>query len=518
VRPAARWHTPHAGGVSVPDDSLQLNTAVVPPAFFASATHAGITVYEPFGGLCAGLEAALRAGFKVRRYIYADVAPVAQKVARFRLQKLAALYPSQLTPAACAGAFTTLPQDIYATTPEVISAVARQTPEPWLVVAGWECQDLSSAGGGAGLEGARSRSLFQLVRVLRALQLEQTACPPAFLIENTSFQLHPDARIRQQFTQVCRILGPAVLLDAVRFGSYAHRLRNFWTNLLPPAVLGAVSLQVQRPPGMLVQTTLDSGRTVGLAKGRERLPWHQCNVPGQPLSALPTLVSRHRSYAFRPEGRGAVFDTNTQQWDEPNADERERAMGYATSSTAAPGVSEARRREVLGRCMDANCLQSILAIGMAWGATRQGSPLAVHSASLSLSPSPSLSQAYRQGPTDRPGEATGSRRGQEVPERLTNATVPVSGGATSQAVGFSPGQADSHTHLQPQRPSPWHGQGTRSVFTCGATHGSVASCAGSCGQGSNSATLSDSPSCSYDASPRAANHCCDEGRGGPPPA
>ncbi|KIY99053.1 Retrovirus-related Pol polyprotein from transposon gypsy [Monoraphidium neglectum] len=215
----------------------------------AGATSDGITVYEPFGGLCAGLEAALRAGVKVGRYIYADTAAVAQKVARFRLQSLAALYPAQLSPTACDDAFVTLPQDIYATTPEAIQAAVRQAPGPWLVVAGWECQDLSNAGGGAGLE---------------------------------------------------------VLLDAARFGSYAHRLRNFWTNLLPPAVLGAVSL----------------------------------------------------------EGRGAVFDTNTQCWDEPNADERERAMGYATSSTAAPGVSEARRREVLGRCMDANCLQSILAIGL----------------------------------------------------------------------------------------------------------------------------------------------------------
>ena len=117
----------------------------------------------------------------------------------------------------------------------------------WLVVAGWECQDLSSAGGGAGLYGSRSRSFFQLVRILRALQLLMPACPPAFVVENTSFQLNGHQRIKQQYAQVCGMLGPSALLDAARFGSRAHRLRNFWTNILPPEVLQAVCDKVRRP-------------------------------------------------------------------------------------------------------------------------------------------------------------------------------------------------------------------------------------------------------------------------------
>jgi hypothetical protein len=83
--------------------------------------------------------------------------------------------------------------------------------------------------------------------------------------------------------------------------------------------------------------------------------------------AMPTPVSRRLSHAFRPGCKGSILLTNTAQWDEPNADERERAMGCQTGATAAPCVLERQRRESLGRCIDANTLQTILAIGVAWG-------------------------------------------------------------------------------------------------------------------------------------------------------
>jgi hypothetical protein len=50
---------------------------------------------------------------------------------------------------------------------------------------------------------------------------------------------------------------------------------------------------------------------------------------------------------------------------EPTADERERAMGFATGVTAVPSISEASRRQVLGQAMDLNCLTWILSLGMA---------------------------------------------------------------------------------------------------------------------------------------------------------
>jgi hypothetical protein len=49
---------------------------------------------------------------------------------------------------------------------------------------------------------------------------------------------------------------------------------------------------------------------------------------------------------------------------EPNADERERAMGFPTRVTLVPSISEASRRHVLGQAMDLNCLTWIVSLGM----------------------------------------------------------------------------------------------------------------------------------------------------------
>ena len=47
-----------------------------------------------------------------------------------------------------------------------------------------------------------------------------------------------------------------------------------------------------------------------------------------------------------------VWDAHTKTHTEPLADERERAMGFRTGTTAAPGLSEGQRRFVLGQAMD----------------------------------------------------------------------------------------------------------------------------------------------------------------------
>ncbi len=50
---------------------------------------------------------------------------------------------------------------------------------------------------------------------------------------------------------------------------------------------------------------------------------------------------------------------------EPNADERERAMGFPRGVTSVPSIFEASRRQVLGQAMDLNCLTWIVKLGMA---------------------------------------------------------------------------------------------------------------------------------------------------------
>jgi hypothetical protein len=84
----------------------------VPAGFYSAAWTEGITVLELFGGLCAGLEMALRNGCKVARYIYADTDSAARRVAAHRVQALDQRYPGQLAADACAYMFITVPQDV----------------------------------------------------------------------------------------------------------------------------------------------------------------------------------------------------------------------------------------------------------------------------------------------------------------------------------------------------------------------------------------------------------------------
>ncbi len=49
---------------------------------------------------------------------------------------------------------------------------------------------------------------------------------------------------------------------------------------------------------------------------------------------------------------------------EPNADERERAMGFPIGMTFVPSIFEASHRQVLGQAMDVNCLTWIVSLGM----------------------------------------------------------------------------------------------------------------------------------------------------------
>jgi len=81
--------------------------------------------------------------------------------------------------------------------------------------------------------------------------------------------------------------------------------------------------------------------------------------------ALPTFVSFPASHAYKEGGPELVWDICLQQFVEPNADERERAMGFLKGMTFVPSISKASRRQVLGQAMDLNCLTWIVSLGMA---------------------------------------------------------------------------------------------------------------------------------------------------------
>ena len=149
-------------------------------------------------------------------------------------------------------------------------------------------------------------------------------------------------------------------VDAARFGSYAHRLRNFWSNLADPGAVQHAAEREQRPPGRWAQSVLDPTATAQAPRYDDKPPFYGCNFVGRALQAFPTLMARLGSYSFREGKQGMVYCTRTGSLRELNPNERERALGYATGSTAAPGVGWRDRHAATGACMDAYCMDALL--------------------------------------------------------------------------------------------------------------------------------------------------------------
>ncbi len=322
----------------------------------------GVVVLELFGGLCAGLEMGLRNDLSVSQYFYCDISKAASTCAAHRLQQMSNAYPALLPETACKHAFA-LPQNVREWNESVVlDFLKRVGSKPILLVAGWECQDLSSAGNLTGLQGKHSNTFYDLVRILRLLQ-QHSKGPVAHVLENTAFQFNFNSEqiSKDHFAEVCTHIGHPVVLDAARFGSHAHRLRNFWTNLAPQPDIQKVAYQIERKPST-VNSILDPGRITQLAPKDDQTPFYKCNRRGQPLQALPTLMAATRSYSFRDGKSGQILDKASGNLIEPNVSERERALGYATGTTAAPGLTQLQRHQITGRCMDANTLHYLFAI------------------------------------------------------------------------------------------------------------------------------------------------------------
>lgn len=340
----------------------QLCTVCVAQKFFSRAALEGVVLYEPFGGLGAGLEMLLRMGVRVKRYLYSDTCEDARAVITHRIKHLSARYP-HLLPPTTAGHLFHFPQNVYQVTSEDFVKAGAAKGDQWIVVAGWECQDLSLAGKGQGLRGRRSRSFFPLVDMLGTLQLLQQDTPPAYIIENTHFQQHANDQVAlTDFGIICGMLGAPVVLDAAQFGSYAHRVRNFWTNLADTALIQRAVRDVVRSPQRLLTHILPDHLTPLPVDITDVPPRYVCNRKGEPMRALPCLVAHHCSRAFRDLGPGMLYNRHTHQVVQPDIRIREMAMGYAAGSTAAPGLCDATRQEILGRAMDAYCMQFLYAV------------------------------------------------------------------------------------------------------------------------------------------------------------
>ena len=348
----------HPDGGKVACTELCMNTVA---ATFFDHAQKGIVLYEPFGGLCAGLEMILRCGIPIARYLYSDIDPVAQSLAKVRMEALHIQYGTLFPFTAFRRSFA-LPQDInLVTSDHLLKQDAYDQRVQWMVVAGWECQDLSPAGKGKGLAGPRSSTFYPLVNLCATLQLLQPTLPPAFLFENTAMQTHKDPNISvRDFEVICSIIGQPVLLDAARFGAGAHRLRNFWTNLALPHHLSCCAEEIHRNPELFADMWLDRGRQSIKAVHDDFQPFYPCNKKDERRRAFPTLVAFPISRAFRDLNAGTVYDTITKTITQPNVTERETLMGYARGTTWTTTISDAERHMIVGRAMDATTLEFLL--------------------------------------------------------------------------------------------------------------------------------------------------------------
>ena len=318
---------------------------------FLKPRESGYNVLSLFSGIGSDLEALLQSGYTVANYWAVEIHPTARRVSESRYQQLLLRHPGQISQEAVAQVHTRLPQDV-----ELISeADIRDLGGVDLLIAGWPCQGHSKAGSGQGFWDPRSRLYVEIVRIIEILQQTQ-ARPLGYLLENVFSGFDHRAKVIAAWKLIHQTFGECVMLDAAQFGSYAHRLRAYWTNLMPVALIrGAVSLW-PRMADDYVDDILDPGRTSAPVTTATARLYFPCNVVGQKRRALPTFVSFPNSHAYRVGQAGILWDVNTQSWDTPNADERERAMGFYTGTTRLKGVTEPQRRELLGEVMDVNAL------------------------------------------------------------------------------------------------------------------------------------------------------------------
>ena len=321
----------------------------------------GATVLELFAGLGTGLAGLLANGVQVARYIYVEPDKAAREAHAAHISILRAAYPQLLPAEALQGAGSWSPRDIRRLSPRLLEEIGGVD----YVVAGWECQGHSRAGVGRGLADPRSGLFYELVRVLNQLQALNPR-PFGYLLENVQSGDHPSEVVRTDFAVVQSYIGCAINVDAVAVGSYAHRLRSFWTNLLPASLFAAAVKMIKRPAGLQLTDILEDYHLPRPVVKADLPPFYCCNVPGRDREVLPTLVAFKGSYAFRDGGPGMVLNIDTGKLEEPNAEERERAMGFINGASAGESLTDQQRCEVLGRAMDLRCLTWIMSLAITY--------------------------------------------------------------------------------------------------------------------------------------------------------
>ena len=201
---------------------------------------------------------------------------------------------------------------------------------------------------------------YDLVRIINYFQQEQTS-PMVYILENTYPGENCTLAVTKAGELVQAFLGAPVLIDDANLGAAAHRVRLFWTNMLPAAVLQA-ALPKLLPPSPSLDAILHPYHVPTKPGHTDRLPFALHNQVGWERVCMPTVVSYLGSNAFRIKangapGEGQVFNIQTYVWEEPDVEEKERLLGFQADDIATPGVTSAARSIRIGRALDATTMR-----------------------------------------------------------------------------------------------------------------------------------------------------------------
>jgi hypothetical protein len=196
-----------------------------------------VTVLCLFAGIGAELEGLLQAGIRVRKLLVVEIDPVARHILEFRVRYLHRRYPDQLPAVACEGLLTAMPANI-----RMVGGPELERFMPiHVVTVSSPCQGLSRANrNGWGLADPRLKLIGDAFRILAYLSRHQDV-KPAYTFEMVDSRDHSSQDARDGVTIIDRMAGgaddTAVVVDAAKLGSPAHRVRAFWTNAAPSRTL-----------------------------------------------------------------------------------------------------------------------------------------------------------------------------------------------------------------------------------------------------------------------------------------
>jgi hypothetical protein len=255
-----------------------------------------VTVLCLFAGIGAELEGLLQAGIRVRKLLMVEIDPVARRILEFRVRCLHRRYADQLPAVACERLLTAMPADIRL----VRGPELERFMHIHVVTVSSPCQGLSRANrNGRGLADNRSQLIGDAFRILAYLSRHQDV-KPAYTFEMVNARDHPSQDAKDGFTIIDRMAGgpndTAVVVDAAKLGSAAHRVRAFWTNAAPSRTLKQRYGQFNRDwvhDRREAQDIFRNGRKVNLAPADDPdiTGYYRINYAGEPIRAFPTLVA-----------------------------------------------------------------------------------------------------------------------------------------------------------------------------------------------------------------------------------